>query len=121
MEQDQTTSVETLKDWIAEFVMERDWEEHHHPKNLVMSIAIEAAELMELFQWRQMEDIAKIKADSLQMERIREELADVLAYCLSMANQLEIDLTTAIARKLEKNRQKYPLHREIDWYEQVKE
>ncbi|RMH70295.1 MAG: nucleotide pyrophosphohydrolase [Gemmatimonadetes bacterium] len=117
---DKHTTLADIKNWIAQFVAERDWNQYHQPKNLAMSISIEAAELMELFQWHHIETPAEVKADAEQMARIREELADVLAYCLSMANQLDIDIATALHQKIEKNARKYPVHQEIDWYNEVK-
>ncbi len=99
-------SLDALRKIAAQFVDERGWERFHQPKNLAMSIAIEAAELMEHFQWREVSDKpAKTSIDS----PIAEELADVLAYVLCMANALDLDLTGAFYRKMEKNRSKYPV------------
>ena len=99
---DETMTLAQLKGRMAAFVAEREWERFHQPKNLSMSIAIEAAELMEHFQWEQPE---------LTPERrlaVGEELSDVLAYVLSLANALELDLSAAFCAKMEKNRRKYP-------------
>ncbi|MBF7081693.1 nucleotide pyrophosphohydrolase [Desulfallas sp. Bu1-1] len=103
---DKTTNIQELKDIVAAFVEERQWNQFHSPKNLSMSIAIEAAELMELFQWSNEGDI-----DDISMNRVREELADVVIYCLSMANALELDLTTAVKAKVIANAKKYPVDR----------
>lgn len=84
----------------------KPWNQFHSPKNLSMSIAIEATELMELFQWSNEGDI-----DDISMNRVREELADVVIYCLSMANALELDLTTAVKAKVIANAKKYPVDR----------
>lgn len=89
---------------IAGFVRERDWEQFHTPKNLAMSIAIEAAELMEIFQWGP--EAAEMVPDDLA--KVREELADVVIYCLAMANRLGIDLSSAVKEKVAKNSRKYP-------------
>lgn len=104
--QDDTTTVSELKARMAGFVTERDWERFHQPKNLVMSIAIEAAELMEHFQWESPELDAERKA------AVGEEVADVLAYVLSLANVLELDLSAISAAKMKKNAAKYPAERE---------
>lgn len=104
---DGTTTVKELKDTFREFVRARMWEKAHSPKNLAMSIAIEAAELMEIFQWSSVEEAKDVGATP-QFEHVKEELADVLIYCLSMANRLEIDISSAIEEKLVKNAKKYP-------------
>jgi dCTP diphosphatase len=96
-----------LQDEYAEFKKKRDWEKFHQPKNIAMSISIEAAELMELFQWKDNVSIEKIKNDAELMEGIREELADVILYSLSLAQRLEIDIEKAVEQKLEKNRERF--------------
>ena len=105
---DTKTSVVDLKDAVQSFVKERDWEKYHNPKDLAESICIEAAELLQLFQWIKPEETEQFKNDPAKVQRIKEELADVLIYCLSMANTLNIDLTTAIKEKIEHNKKKYP-------------
>ena len=100
--------MEDLKRKLRRFARERDWEQFHDPKNLAMSIAIEAAELMEHFQWDRNEQIPAILEDPGHRREIEEELADVVCYCLSLANNLEIDLSEAVERKVLKNAEKYP-------------
>ncbi|MFI4861198.1 MAG: nucleotide pyrophosphohydrolase [Phycisphaerales bacterium JB063] len=112
---DSTTNVETLKQLVADFVAERDWERYHVPKHLAMSIAIEAAELMEHFQWVEVESPEAVMADAERMQQVREELSDVLAYTLSLANALKIDVTTAYAEKMKKNAVKYPADEVKRW------
>ncbi|TYO94423.1 nucleotide pyrophosphohydrolase [Desulfallas thermosapovorans] len=108
---DANTNIQQLKDLVAAFVEERRWSQFHSPKNLSMSIAIEAAELMELFQW----DDGTGNAD-IPRERVREELADVVIYCLSLANATGIDLSKAIQDKVVANAQKYPVDRYLGRY-----
>lgn len=103
---DLNTSVEDLKDDMRQFVAERDWRQFHSPKNLSMSIAIEAAELMEHFQWLTQSQSRQLDAASIEM--VGEELADVLCYALAMANELELDIAKTVREKMEKNRSKYP-------------
>ena len=103
-----STTIRELRNLVAEFIRERDWEQFHDPKNLAMSIAIEAAELMEHFQWDRNEQIPAILEDPGRRKEIEEELADVVCYCLSLANNLEIDLSEAVERKVLKNAEKYP-------------
>ncbi|HNW91765.1 MAG TPA: nucleotide pyrophosphohydrolase [bacterium] len=106
---DQETTVDQLKGLVAEFVREREWERYHSPKNLAMSIAIEAAEIMEMFQWLEL-DAAKqrVNHDPEFRAHLCEELADVTAYVLSLCQQNGIDLAAAMEDKMAKNRRKYP-------------
>lgn len=103
---DQQTTLHDLKERMATFVRERDWEQFHSPKNLSMSIAIEAGELMEHFQWLTVEQSEQLDPDALQ--EIGEELADIVLYSLSMANHLQIDLAETVMAKMAKNERKYP-------------
>jgi len=113
--QDTTTPVEELKQLVAAFVAERDWERYHVPKHLAMSIAIEAAELMEHFQWVDTETPEAVMQDPERMQQVREELSDVLAYTLSLANALKIDVSSAFAEKMKKNATKYPADEVKRW------
>lgn len=108
---DATTSVAELREWMRRFVDERDWSQFHNPKNVSMSIAIEAAELMEHFQWLDAREAAAVRERPDDLQQVREELADILAFLLSFANALEIDLSTALREKLVKNAEKYPADR----------
>jgi NTP pyrophosphatase (non-canonical NTP hydrolase) len=105
---DADTTVAQLRQMIEQFVAERDWHQFHTPKNLAMSLAIEAAELMEHFQWLTGEESRRLAGDPKRLGAVAEELADVLCYALAMANQLRLDLATAIRRKMLKNAEKYP-------------
>ncbi|MFW9922127.1 MAG: nucleotide pyrophosphohydrolase [Candidatus Thorarchaeota archaeon] len=96
-----------LKEKMRIFLKERDWEKFHTPKNISMSIAIEAAELMELFQWTDLSD-SEISMDTDLMARIKDEIADVLIYTLSLALRLELDLFDCIVEKMAKNIQRFP-------------
>lgn len=103
---DEQVTLHDLKERMATFVRERDWEQFHSPKNLSMSISIEAAELMEHFQWLSTEQSSQLDAEPLQ--EVGEELADIVLYCLSMANTLQIDLADTVLAKMAKNERKYP-------------
>ncbi|NLY85803.1 MAG: nucleotide pyrophosphohydrolase [Tissierellia bacterium] len=105
---DQTTTIQEIKDKVAKFVDERDWNRFHSPKNLAMSIAIEAGELMEIFQWLTQEEAWDIN-NSEEAIHLREELSDVIIYCMSLANQLDIDISSSIEDKIRKNAIKYPV------------
>jgi NTP pyrophosphatase (non-canonical NTP hydrolase) len=103
---DQQTTLHDLKERMAEFVRARDWEQFHTPKNLSMSIAIEAAELMEHFQWLTVEQSRCL--DPAALNDIGEELADIVIYALSLSNFLELDLADTVLGKMAKNERKYP-------------
>ncbi|MEX2137946.1 MAG: nucleotide pyrophosphohydrolase [Pirellulales bacterium] len=106
---DDTTTVADLRATIAKFVAEREWEPFHSPKNLAISLAIEAAELMEHFQWLTIDESRAIANDSAKRAAAGEELADVLAYLLAMANALHLDVSATFQSKLAKNAEKYPV------------
>ena len=106
---DDSTTVAELRKRMAEFVVEREWQEFHDPKNLSMSIAIEAAELMEHFQWVRSDELDSVTGDPRRRDEIVEELADITCYVLALANALEIDLSDAVIDKLSKNARKYPV------------
>jgi NTP pyrophosphatase (non-canonical NTP hydrolase) len=105
---DATTTLAQLRAAMRQFVDERDWGQFHAPKNLSMSLAIEAAELMEHFQWISVEESRRAADDPAKRTAIGEELADVIAYTLALANELNIDLAAAFADKMVKNARKYP-------------
>jgi len=92
---------------IRKFRDDRDWKQFHDPKNLAVSISIEAAELLELFQWMSGEESARFAAQN--QERVSEEIADVAIYLIELADITGIDLVKAIDAKLEKNAKKYPV------------
>jgi len=108
---DGNTVVEELIGNVRDFLREREWEKYHNPKDLAESICIEAAELLQVFQWVRSEESDQFKNDPSKVHQIREELADVVIYCLSMANTLNLDLTKAVLDKIEQNKKKYPINR----------
>src|SRR5262245_8225751 len=103
---DQSTSISDLRKLIADFVSARDWNQFHSPKNLSMSLAIEAAELMEHFQWLTIDQSRTITGQPEKRDEVADELADVLCYALALANELAIDVSDAVRRKMTKNEQK---------------
>jgi NTP pyrophosphatase (non-canonical NTP hydrolase) len=105
---DTTTTLAELRDLVRRFVEERDWRQFHSPKNLSMSLAIEAAELMEHFQWIDAAESRAVGGEVAKLTEIRDELADVMCYALALANELEIDLSSAVRDKMVKNAAKYP-------------
>jgi dCTP diphosphatase len=107
---DQTTSLADLRAAVAAFVAERDWAQFHNAKDLAVSICIEAAELLEEFQWHDSGQVAAAATDPAARERIRFELADILVYCLSLSNALALDVSEAVCAKLALAAAKYPAH-----------
>jgi NTP pyrophosphatase (non-canonical NTP hydrolase) len=105
---DQTTTVSQLKSCVEEFVAARDWRRFHSPKNLAMSLSIETAELMEHFQWLTPEQSREVIDRPEVLSEVADEMADVLCYVLALANELRIDLSTAMREKMVKNEGKYP-------------
>jgi NTP pyrophosphatase (non-canonical NTP hydrolase) len=105
---DDKTTVSELKALVANFVAVREWQKYHRPKNLAMSLAIEAAELMEHFQWVDHSQAEAMLANPDIRAEVAEEMADVLAFLLSLYNCMELDLAAALEAKMAKNEQKYP-------------
>lgn len=106
---DQETTLQEVKTRVQHFLKERGWESHHSPKNLAMSISIEAAELMEIFQWvdsKEAESFAKEAPE--RFKHVRQEVADVVIYCISLANALGFDLARALDEKIDHNAERYP-------------
>ena len=105
-----TDSLKELQLLVADFIKRRDWTKYHTVKNLSMSISIEAAEIMELFQWLTNEEATeKILSDSDLKTKLEDELADVLIYCLSLSYHTKIDLNKIIRKKLARNEERFPI------------
>jgi NTP pyrophosphatase (non-canonical NTP hydrolase) len=112
MDSDSKTSIEELKSLLMDFRDERDWKQFHDPKNLAEAISIEAAELLELFLWKSPNNIAHLlNSDAKFKIAVEDELADILLFVLNFANAANIDVSRAVANKIEKNRKKYPIEK----------
>ena len=96
---------------LREFAAAREWQHFHTPKNLVMALTGEAGELAELFQWLTPEESSTVMDRPEQADRVRDEVADVLAYLLQIADVLDIDLVAALRSKIQHNELKYPVDR----------
>lgn len=121
---DTKTSVADLRASVRTFVRERNWERYHTPKDLSMAIAIEAAELMERFQWMSGADSSRVVGKKHPLDpppsrnptpapaeaaaAVQDELADILILCLAFANAADLDVAELVERKLATNRQRYP-------------
>jgi NTP pyrophosphatase (non-canonical NTP hydrolase) len=104
-------SIASLQRQLRDFAVERDWEQFHSPKNLVMALAGEVGELTEIFQWLTPDESADVMVEAISAGRVREEMADVLAYLLRLSDVLGVDLEDALAEKIIKNAVKYPVER----------
>ena len=93
--------MEDVKNKVVRFTKDRDWDQFHSPANLAKSIAIESGELLECFQWN----------DNYNKEEVCDELADVVNYCILMADKLNVNLDEIVLKKLEENSKKYPINK----------
>lgn len=110
--QDQPDAADPLRELaqaLRRFADERDWDQFHAPKNLVMALSVEAAELLEHFQWMGEEQSRRLPPETLA--KVGEEMADVLLYLVRLADRLDVDLVQAAKRKMQLNAQKYPAER----------
>ena len=103
---DNRATLSDLKKEVDNFIIERDWKQFHNPQDLAVSIAIESAELLEIFQWGIKKELSLDK-----IEKVKEELADILIYSLSLANVSGLDVSTIIRDKIKKNAIKYPVEK----------
>lgn len=100
--------VDKLQRALAEFAEARDWTRFHNPKNLVMALSVECAELVEEFQWLTPEQAEHVMDDAGQAMRVREEMADITLYLLRLADRLGVDLEAACHDKMAGNAVRYP-------------
>jgi len=110
---DDATTIDELRQLVRTFVTQREWESYHDPKSLAMSIAIEAAELMEHFQWLTTEQSRKLLEDEGPRWQIEDELADVFIYVLAFANTMETELSQIAQRKMARNQHRFPVEKVI--------
>ena len=104
-----TNPIEDLQARLREFARARDWEQFHTPKNLAMALSVEAAELLEIFQWLTPEEAQAVDRDADRVAAVRDELADVGIYLLRLADVLDIDLIDAMGTKVEEGERRYPV------------
>ena len=93
---------------LQEFATDRDWDQYHSPKNLSMALSVEAAELMEIFQWVGAEESRKVVEHPGKLSEVEAEIADICIYAIRLAGVLGIDLENAIDDKIAQNIKKYP-------------
>jgi dCTP diphosphatase len=108
---DQTTTVSVLREAMARFVSERDWEQFHSPKNLAMAMSVEAAELMEHFLWIDNDASRQQMTEPARLAPVADEIADVFGVCLALCNALGLDLSDIFLNKMSRNVLKYPVEK----------
>ena len=100
--------VAKLQRRLAEFAAARNWQPYHTPKNLASALSVEASELVEIFQWLTPEESARVMEDPDSAHRVRDEVADVLAYLLQLCEVLGIDPLAALEAKIDRNEDRFP-------------
>ncbi|MFF1729787.1 nucleotide pyrophosphohydrolase [Streptomyces sp. NPDC058247] len=98
-----------LQHRLAQFAEARNWEQYHTPKNLVAALSVEASELVEIFQWLTPQESADVMTDPETAHRVRDEVADVLAYLLQLCEVLGIDALAALSAKIDRNEARFPV------------
>jgi NTP pyrophosphatase (non-canonical NTP hydrolase) len=107
-EHEGTLTVEILQQRLMAFAAARHWQPYHTPKNLVAALSVEAAELLEIFQWLTPEQAQNVMDDPKRAHRVEDEVADVLAYLLQFCGALGVDPLTALAAKIDRNEFRFP-------------
>ncbi|WP_072679733.1 nucleotide pyrophosphohydrolase [Arcobacter sp. LA11] len=100
-------NMQKIEGIIKDFSEQRDWEKFHNPKNLSMALSVEASELLEIFQWLELEQANNLSDD--KKEHAKQEIADIAVYLIRMCMKLDINLEDAIIEKMKLNEKKYPL------------
>lgn len=100
--------IEKIRIRLADFAKDRNWDQFHNPKNLAMALSVEAAELLEVFQWLTAEQSTQIIQNEKEMALVREEIADIFIYLVRLTDKLEIDIEQAVIEKIRINEEKYP-------------
>ena len=108
---DEKTTILELKEKIRKFCEERDWDKYHNAKELAIGIVTEASELLDHFRFKSEKEVDELFQRESKREEISEEMADVLYFVLRLAQRYNIDLTTELNKKLQKNEQKYPVEK----------
>lgn len=98
-----------LQERLADFCSERDWDQFHTPKNLVMALSVECSELVEEFQWLTPDQSTSVMSDPQSAARVKNEIADIAAYLLRLTDKLNIDIEEVVLEKIKLNEMKYPI------------
>jgi len=101
--------IRELQKKVIEFRDRRDWAQYHNPKDLAISLSLEASELLEIFQWKKLEEIDALKQNEIFLRKANEELGDILIYALTLAYELNLDPSAVILNKININDKRYPV------------
>ena len=98
-----------ISKYLSNFAKERDWEQYHTPKNLACALSVEASELLEIFQWKSIEQEKELLLkDNTERKKVEDEISDIVTYAIRLCDVLDIDLETVMKRKFKENENKYP-------------
>lgn len=111
----QSFDYEKISARLREFVKNRNWDQFHSPKNLSMALSVEASELVEIFQWMTEEDSLKVGEDLDKLEKVSQEVADIMTYLMLFCAKTGINLQTAVEKKIKMNEDKYPVGSANRW------
>ena len=100
--------IRDLQTKVIQFRDDRDWAQYHNPKDLAVSLSLEAAELLEIFQWKGTAEVEALKSDNEAQKRVKEELGDIFIYALTLAHEFGLDPTEVVLDKIQTNEKKYP-------------
>ena len=100
-----------LKEDVKKFNLERDWDQFHHPKDIVVALMSEVGELAELYRWLKPEEQAQLHNDPEKKKKVEEEIADIMMYLITLSYKTNINIFDAVKQKLEKNKLKYPVEK----------
>ncbi len=106
---DSKTTIADLKKLVTKFRDERDWKKFHNPKDMAMSISIESNELLELFLWKNEKQVSEALENQAKFQDVKDEIADIVVYCIDLCDVLGVDLSQAVEEKIKKNEAKYPV------------
>jgi len=106
---DDKTTIKDLKEMVRFFCEERDWDQFHNPKDLVIGISTEAGELLDCFRFKSVEECERLISDINKKSKVTEEVADVFYFLLRLAQKYDIDLSVELEKKMKKNNEKYPV------------
>ncbi len=104
-----TEDLDVLRRRLTDFAAARRWGRYHTPKNLAAALSVEASELLEIFQWLTPEEAQRVMADPDTAHRVRDEVADVLAYLLQFCDALGVDPLSALSAKIDRNEHRFPI------------
>ena len=111
MAKDEERKIHELKELIKQFCEDRDWDQFHGAKELAIALSIEASELLEIFRWKNPQEVEELFKDEIKKEHIEDEMADILYFLIRLAQKYDLDLTDSLEKKMEKNNKRYPVEK----------